>query len=84
MSTRIPRWALVAFIVALPLHNLVMAELWDVGVRGFALDVVSAWKEILLAAAIALLVWRRRGVPFKATPSTGSPSRTRRSSSSTR
>ena len=67
MSTdRFPRWALVAFILVLPLHNLVMAELWDAGVRGFALDVVSAWKEVLLAAALALLVWRRRGVPFKA------------------
>ena len=64
---RIPRWALVAFILALPFHNLVMAELWDAGVRGFALDVVSAWKEVLLAAAIALLVWRRRGVPFTMT-----------------
>ena len=57
MSTRIPRWALVAFILVLPFHNLVMAELWEqAGVRGFALDVVSAWKEVLLAAAIALLV----------------------------
>ena len=65
--TASPRWALVAFIVALPLHNLVMAELWDVGVRGFALDVVSAWKEVLLAAALAVVVWRRRGIPFKAT-----------------
>jgi hypothetical protein len=60
-------WALVAFIVALPFHNLVMAELWDAGVRDLALDVVSAWKEVLLAAALALVVWRHRGVPFKAT-----------------
>jgi O-antigen ligase len=63
---RLPRWALVAFIVALAFHNLVMAELWDAGVRGFALDVVSAWKEVLLAAALAVVVWRRRGIPFKA------------------
>jgi O-antigen ligase len=63
---RLPRWALVAFIVALAFHNLVMAELWDAGVRGFALDVVSAWKELLLAAALAVVVWRRRGIPFKA------------------
>jgi hypothetical protein len=60
-------WALVAFIVALPFHNLAMAELWDAGVRDLALDVVSAWKEVLLAAALALVVWRHRGVPFKAT-----------------
>lgn len=66
MTERLPRWALYAFIVALPLHNLLMAELWDVGVRGAALDVVSAWKEVLLAAALAAVIWRRRGLPFKA------------------
>ena len=66
MTDRFPRWALYAFIVALPLHNLAMAELWDVGVRGSALDVVSAWKEVLLAAALAAIIWRRRGLPFKA------------------
>ena len=76
--------ALVAFILVLPFHNLVMAELWDAGVRGFALDVVSAWKEVLLAAAIALLVWRRRGVPFTMTTVDWlAISRTPRSSSST-
>jgi O-antigen ligase len=64
---RIPRIALVAFVVALPLHNIAMAGLWDVGVRDFALDVVSAWKEVLLAAALAAIIWRRRGIPFKAT-----------------
>jgi len=66
MTDRLPRWALLAFVVALPLHNLAMAELWEVGVRGFALDVVSAWKEVLLAAALAAVIWRRRGIPFKA------------------
>ena len=66
MTDRFPRWALYAFIVALPLHNLAMAELWDVGVRGSALDAVSAWKEVLLAAAFAAIIWRRRGLPFKA------------------
>ncbi len=67
ISERLPRWALYAFILALPFHNLVMAELWDVGVRGLALDVVSAWKEVLLAIALAAVVWSRRGIPFKAT-----------------
>ena len=67
MLDRLPRWALYAFVVALPFHNLAMAELWDAGVRGFALDVVSAWKEVLLAAGLAVVVWRRRGIPFKAT-----------------
>ena len=67
LTERLPRWALYAFIVALPLHNLVMAGLWDAGVRGLALDVVSAWKEVLLALALAAVVWRHRGIPFKAT-----------------
>ena len=36
-----PVWALYALIVGLAVHNLVMAELWDAGVRGWKLDVVS-------------------------------------------
>jgi hypothetical protein len=67
VTERIPRWALFAFILALPFHNLVMAELWDVGVRDLALDVISAWKEVLLAVALGVVVWRSRGLPFKAT-----------------
>ena len=67
MSTdRIPRWALYAFVAALPFHNLTMALLWDAGVRDAALDAISAWKEVLLAAGLAVVVWRRRGLPFKA------------------
>jgi hypothetical protein len=62
-----PVWALYGFIVGLALHNLVLAELWDVGVHGWKLDVVSAWKEALLAAALAVVVWKQRGLPFKAT-----------------
>jgi hypothetical protein len=64
---RFPKWALYAFVVALPFHNLAMAELWDLGIRDLALDVVSAWKEALLALALGALVWRRRGIPFKST-----------------
>ena len=65
LSERFPKYALYAFIVGLPFHNVVMAMLWDLGVRGFALDVVSAWKEMLLAAALGVVVWSRRGIPFK-------------------
>jgi hypothetical protein len=64
---RFPRYALYAFVVGLPLHNLAMATLWDLGVRDNALDVVSAWKEVLLAAALVFVLWRQRGLPFKAT-----------------
>ncbi len=67
MLERLPRWALLAFVVALPFHNLLMAELWELGVRGVALDAVSAWKEVLLALALGAVVWRRRGIPFKST-----------------
>jgi hypothetical protein len=59
--------ALFAFAVALPFHNLAMALLWGAGVRNFALDAISAWKEILLALALGAIVWRRRGIPFKST-----------------
>ena len=68
MVDKLPRYALYAFVVALPLHNLVMAALWDAGVRDLALDVVSAWKEVLLALALGAIVWRHRGKPF--TPTT--------------
>jgi hypothetical protein len=69
LANRIPRYALYAFIVGLPFHNVVMAELWELGVRDFPLDVVSAWKEALLAVALGIVVWTRRGIPFKSSPS---------------
>lgn len=40
-----------------------MAQLWDLGVRGTALDVVAAWKEALLAAALVLVAWKVRRLP---------------------
>ena len=64
---RRPVWALYVLIPGLALHNFVMAELWELGVRGHALDVVSAWKEAVLLVALALVVRARRGLPFKAT-----------------
>jgi hypothetical protein len=54
--------------VGLVLHNLVMAELWDAGVRGTALDVVAAWKEVLLAAAIAVGLVTTRRLPLGTWP----------------
>jgi hypothetical protein len=63
VTTRIATLVVGAFVVGLALHNLVMAGLWEAGVRGGALDVVSAWKEALLAAALLLACWRLRGLP---------------------
>jgi O-antigen ligase/polysaccharide polymerase Wzy-like membrane protein len=57
---RRPVWILHVFVVGLALHNFVMAELWAAGVRGRDLDVVSAWKELLLGLGLVLVI-RRRG-----------------------
>jgi hypothetical protein len=54
---------LVVLVVGLALHNLAMAELWDLGVRGAALDVAAAWKDVLLAGALAAAVWGSRSLP---------------------
>ena len=65
---RRPIVALYVFIVGLALHNLVMALLYDAGVRGNALDAVQAWKEVLLATAVARVAWealRLRRLPFR-------------------
>ena len=64
MTRSLPRVALVVFVVGLALHNVVMAELWDLGVRGAALDLVAAWKDVLLAAALAAGLWAARAVPL--------------------
>jgi hypothetical protein len=62
---RLPRIALVVFVVGLAVHNLVMAELWDVGIRGASLDVVAAWKDVLLAAALAVAILGARSLPLR-------------------
>ena len=92
-AARIPVVALAVLCVGLALHNLAMAELWDAGVRGGALDLVAAWKEALLAVAIAvaagIAVLRapRKDIvalSHKSSCRTGSRSPTQSSSSSTR
>jgi hypothetical protein len=40
-----------------------MAQLWDLGVRGTALDVVAAWKEGLLLLALLVVAWHVRHRP---------------------
>lgn len=68
LDVRRPVWALHVLVVGLALHNLVISQLWHAGVRGGALTVVSAWKDVLLLAALAAVVRARRGLPFSATP----------------
>jgi hypothetical protein len=54
-------------VVGLVVHNVAMAQLWDLGVRGTALDVLAAWKEALLLAGLLLVAWRvRRWPPVRA------------------
>jgi len=67
---RRPVAALYAFVVGLALHNAVMAALYAAGVRGSTLTAIAAWKEILLAVALARVVrdaWRDRALPFRPT-----------------
>jgi hypothetical protein len=59
MSRR-PVWALHVLIVGLAVHNVAMALLWRAGLRGGALSAVSAWKDVLLLLALALVVRRIR------------------------
>jgi hypothetical protein len=59
-AERFGRAAFVVLIAGLALHNTVMAQLWDLGVRGDRLDAVAAWKEVLLFVAIVVLAWRVR------------------------
>lgn len=40
-----------------------MAQLWDLGVRGTALDAVAAWKEVLLLVALLVVAWKVRRLP---------------------
>jgi hypothetical protein len=60
MTLRRPVWALYVLIVGLALHNLAMSLLWRAGVRGAALTVVAAWKDVLLVGALALVLPRLR------------------------
>jgi O-Antigen ligase len=68
---RRPIAALYLFLVGLAAHNIVMSLLWGAGVRGSALELVSAWKEILLAVAVARVAadgLRERRLPLRRGP----------------
>jgi hypothetical protein len=63
-----PIFALYAFAVGLVLHNTVFMLLFAAGARGWQLTVAQAWKEILLAVALARVAertFRRRQLPFR-------------------
>jgi hypothetical protein len=62
---RRPVLALYLFVFGLAVHNVVMASLYQAGVRGVALDAIAAWKEILLAVALLAVCVRARGLPFR-------------------
>jgi hypothetical protein len=65
---RRPVVALYLFIVGLAVHNGAMAALYAAGVRGSALTAITAWKEILLAVALARVgrdALRERRLPFR-------------------
>ena len=71
---RRPLAALYVFLVGLAAHNLVMALLWGAGVRGNSLEAIAAWKEGLLAVAVARVAWdawRARKLPFRLGPVDG-------------
>jgi len=40
-----------------------MAQLWDLGVRGTALDAAAAWKEALVLVAVVVVAWKVRRLP---------------------
>lgn len=63
MTARVPRIALLVLIVGLALHNLVMALLWQAGVRNTALDVAASWKDVLLLVAVILALTAAGSIP---------------------
>ena len=50
-------------VVGLALHNVAMAQLWELGVRGTWLDVAAAWKEAILLVALLVVAWHVRRKP---------------------
>jgi hypothetical protein len=63
VTDRVPRVALLVLVVGLAAHNLVMALLWQAGVRNTALDVAAAWKEAVLVVAFVAAVAAVGSVP---------------------
>ena len=49
--------------MGLALHNVAMAQLWELGVRGTWLDFAAAWKEAILLVALLVVAWHVRRKP---------------------
>lgn len=65
---RRPVVSLLLFLPGLAAHNLVMSLLYGAGVRGRSLEVILAWKEIVLGVALVSVgctAWRARRLPFR-------------------
>jgi hypothetical protein len=65
---RRPLLGLYGYVVGLALHNAVFMLLFTAGADGWQLTVAQAWKEILLATAIARVgrdASRARALPFR-------------------
>lgn len=63
-----PILALYAFVVGLALHNAVFMLLFTAGAEGWQLTVAQAWKEVLLAVALARVAYEAvlaRQLPFR-------------------
>jgi O-Antigen ligase len=67
VTARRPVWALQILVVGLAVHNIVMARLWEAGVHGSALSAISAWKDVLLLLALAILFFGRSRFPWPST-----------------
>jgi hypothetical protein len=65
LDLRRPVWALHVLVVGLAIHNLVASQLWHAGLHGAGLTIVSAWKDVLLVVALALVLWGRRHEPLR-------------------
>ena len=68
---RRPVAALYLFVAGLAVHNAAMAALYAAGVRGSTLTAIAAWKEILLAVALARVIrdaWKAKALPFAPMP----------------
>ena len=49
--------------MGLAFHNVAMAQLWELGVRGTWLDAAAAWKEVVLLVALLVVAWHVRHKP---------------------